>query len=175
MTIAPDGTIQQHMGGMSDVRNARWTKSDSGKYLLSDTMMVKDQSPLTYDEKSDIITDNVGIVWQRSSNDYTTIVPTVPTKDPRSALVKFGKGDGYLYADVTNIGSSSEAFFLVVDFYDGDVKIDTRAPGTPMIGPGETGRVKIYPPSDATSYRLDGVAVKIGGNVYKVYYDVEYV
>lgn len=175
MTISPDGTVQQHMGGTSDIRNAKWTSEGSGKYSLSTDMVVGRQSPLIYDDKSGTITDNVGIVWSRSSNDYTTIVPTVPTKDPRSARVKFGKGDGYLIADVTNIGSSSESYILVIDFYDGAVKVDTRTPSTPQIAPGETGRVKIYVPSDANKYNLDGVAVSIGGKIYKVYYDVEYV
>jgi len=77
-------------------------------------------------------------------------------------------------ADVTNSGSTTLSFILMVDFYDGDVKVDTRYVDIPSLTPGQTGRAKGYAPSGANRYQLSAVATTIGGKVYKVTYDVAY-
>jgi hypothetical protein len=83
--------------------------------------------------------------------------------------------DGDAIADVTNIGRSAQDFTLLVDFYDGNIKLNSRTAQTAILQPGETGRVRIYAPSDANKFSLSAVAVTIGDDYYRVYYDVTYV
>jgi len=95
------------------------------------------------------------------------------TKDPRSVIVKMYSSGDTLYADVKNIGGE-RSYKLQIDLYSGSVKTDTRYPTTPVLGYGETGRVKIYMPSDTTTYKLTAVAANVGGDYYRTYYDVTY-
>lgn len=101
---------------------------------------------------------------------YTTPVPT--TASHPVASVKMTFINGVITSDVTNNMDSSESFFLVVDCYDGNIKVDTRIVDIPPLSAGETGRAKGYAPSGTKSIRLDSVGVYIGDKPYKVTYEM---
>jgi hypothetical protein len=100
--------------------------------------------------------------------------PQVATPEPPVAKVKMSWANGVVTSDVTNSGSTVRSFMLVVDFYDGDVKVDTRYVDIPTLDPGETGRAKGAAPPGANKYELTAVTTTIGGKLYKVTYDVSY-
>ncbi len=97
--------------------------------------------------------------------------PAATTSHP-VASVKLTFVNGVITSDVTNNMDSQEMFMLVVDCYDGDVKIDTRIVDVPPLAAGETGRVTGRAPTGTDSIRLSSVAASVGGELYKVTYEL---
>lgn len=118
-------------------------------------------------------------VFGMSSGTASTTVPhttlaATPTEDPRSATVKITASDGVVTADVTNVGRMDKSFILLINSYDGNVKLDSTILTTASIGPGETARATGILPYGTKRISLDNMAVMIGDKPYRIYYDVTY-
>jgi len=113
----------------------------------------------------------MGCIGGGTKTTSPTTIPAATTSHP-VASVKLTFVNGVITSDVTNNMDSTELFMLVVDCYNGDVKIDTRIVDVPPLAAGETGRVKGYAPTGTDSIRLSSVATSIGGKLYKVTYEL---
>jgi hypothetical protein len=98
-------------------------------------------------------------------------VPPATTGHP-VASVKMTSVNGVITSYVTNNMDFAEEFTLVIDCYDGNIKIDTLMVDVPPLAAGETGRAKGYAPAGTDSIRLSSVAASVGGDLYKVTYEL---
>lgn len=101
-------------------------------------------------------------------------VAPVVTQEKPVASVKMTSANGVLTADITNNMYTAHSYTIVTDFYDGDVKVDTRMVDVFNLAPGETGRAKGAFPPGANRYKVSGVITTVGGKPYSVIFDVSY-
>lgn len=104
------------------------------------------------------------------ASDTPTVTPT-PTKDVPLTLVKmYQEGTYFVVIEITNQGAVDRDYLAVVNFYDGNVKLAPAGTHFPIAEPGETVRAKVILPVGTTRYSLDGVAITIRDQMYRIEY-----
>jgi hypothetical protein len=130
MVISPTGEIQQQIAGTKDIRNAQWTKAADGSLALSKDLVVGHQSPLVYDQGSDSIKDNTGLIWTRIGTSYVTVTTSIPAFEIISKEGTCQKYTKSLYIEgmiKSNAASSHTVTIKGAAYDDNNVKLGSSS------------------------------------------------
>ncbi|MCX6726713.1 MAG: hypothetical protein NTY75_02740 [Candidatus Shapirobacteria bacterium] len=113
----------------------------------------------------------IGIVLVSGCTGTQTNRPVTPTTAaPPWTQVKHSLSGDYVVVDITNGGHSRANYEAVVNFYQGDTKLNSKDAHFALADPGQTVRSKVLMPTNATRYELDGIFINTGDYLFKIEY-----
>jgi hypothetical protein len=113
----------------------------------------------------------IGIVLVSGCTGTQTNRPVTPTTvAPPWTQVKHSLSGDYVVVDITNGGHSRANYIAVVNFYQGDTKLNSNYVHFALAEPGQTVRSEVLMPTNATRYELDSIQLFTGDFSLKIEY-----